>query len=243
MDSATTNAVDNGRGPKVSIVIPALNEAGNIRPLIEEIRATMSVRMHYEVVVVDDASSDGTWDEIRSVTRDDPSVRCARHDRVRGQSSALHTGIRMARAPIVVVLDGDGQNDPADVPSLVARLVIASEARMVAGCRQRRDDSLIRRWSSIIANRVRRAVLDDGIPDTGCGIKAFYRDDFLAWPAFDHMHRFLPALVQRSGGKVLSVPVNHRPRTRGQSKYGVSNRLWVGIVDLFGVLWLKKRAL
>jgi len=162
-----------------------------------------------------------------------------------GQSAAVRTGVRMARAPLVATLDGDGQNDPADIPLLLEKYRAANgdDARplLIAGQRAQRRDTGLRRLSSRIANGVRAWLLDDATPDTGCGLKLFARDHFLALPFFDHLHRFMPALFIREGGRVLSVPVNHRPRERGQSHYGVWNRLWVGIVDIAGVLWLKSR--
>jgi dolichol-phosphate mannosyltransferase len=156
----------------------------------------------------------------------------------------VHSGVRAARAQWIATLDGDGQNDPADLPRLIAaRGDAANEGVMLfMGNRVTRRDTWLRRLSSRIANGVRAGLLGDGTPDTGCGIKLFHRETFLSLPAFDHMHRFLPALFQRAGSRVVSVPVNHRERTRGRSKYGVHNRLWVGIVDLFGVMWLKARS-
>ena len=167
-------------------------------------------------------------------------LRVERHDHNRGQSAAIRTGVGAARAPIVAVLDGDGQNDPADIPSLFAALLL-SDTRMTVGDRRTRRDRLSRRISSRLANTVRASILHDGIRDTGCGLKVFYREDFLELPAFDHMHRFLPALMRQRGRKVRSVPVNHRPRRHGCSKYGIRNRLWAGIVDLLGVMWLERR--
>jgi dolichol-phosphate mannosyltransferase len=227
--------------PQLSVVIPILNEEGNIGPLIDEIDITLFGRLRFEVVIVDDGSTDGSSDEIDRIARQTGFVRTVTHQRRRGQSAAIRSGVKAAKAPVVAVLDGDGQNDPADIPKLYGPLKILPDIRMVVGQRARRRDSRIRLLSSRVANSVRNAVLKDGIRDTGCGIKAFYRDDFLELPAFDHMHRFLPALMQRAGRKVYSVTVNHRPRVRGESKYGVGDRLWVGITDLFGMMWLQKR--
>src|SRR5690606_12102969 len=140
-------------------------------------------------------------------------------------------------------LDGDGQNDPADIPVLYAALALSPQTRMAVGERRQRRDTWVRRLSSRVANGVRSSLLHDGIRDTGCGLKVFYRDDYLDLPAFDHMHRFLPALMQQRGRKVRSIPVNHRPRRNGRSKYGIGNRLWPGIVDLLGVMWLERRRL
>ena len=166
-----------------------------------------------------------------------------RHAGNRGQSAAVRTGVAAAGAAIVAMLDGAGQNDPQDIPKLFGQLVAVTRLKMVIGERRNRKDSWVRRVSSQLANGIRAKLLGDGINDTGCGIKAFYRDDFLALPAFDHMHRFLPALMQRNGGQVHAVAVNHRPRRHGHSKYGFGNRLWVGMADLLGVLWLQKRRL
>jgi dolichol-phosphate mannosyltransferase len=167
-----------------------------------------------------------------------------RHKASCGQSMAIHTGVKAARAPWIATLDADGQNDPADIPKLweVARAALPSPPLLVAGHRTRRRDTWSKRAASRLANAIRRRLLGDGTPDTGCGLKLFRRDLFLELPAFDHMHRFLPALVLRQGGTVVSVPVNHRPRERGRSNYGVLDRLWVGIVDLCGVMWLRRRA-
>ena len=227
--------------PQVSIVIPVLNEEGNISPLVDEIADELNRRLSFEVVIVDDGSSDGTADEITRTIADHGCVRSLQHDVTRGQSAAIRSGVKYAQAPIVVVLDGDGQNDPADIPTLYAHFEILTGSRMVIGRRIGRQDTWIRKWSSRVANSVRNTVLKDGVTDTGCGLKAFYREDYLDLPAFDHMHRFLPALFQAQGGRVYCVPVNHRPRIRGQSKYGIRDRLWVGIVDLFGVMWLQRR--
>jgi dolichol-phosphate mannosyltransferase len=228
--------------PQLSIVIPVYNESGNLEPLIEEIERTLASRMRFEVIVVDDGSADPTVTEAASLAAIHNWLRVERHDRNRGQSAAIRTGVCAARAPIVAVLDGDGQNDPADIPSLFAALLL-SDTRMTVGERRTRRDRLSRRVSSRLANTVRASILHDGIRDTGCGLKVFYREDFLELPAFDHMHRFLPALMRQRGGKVRSLPVNHRPRRHGCSKYGIRNRLWPGIVDLLGVKWLERRQL
>ncbi len=229
----------------LSVVVPVRNEADNIRPLIEEIRAALSDRLAFEIVYVDDGSDDQTDARLREMAAECPELRVLRHAASCGQSTAVRTGVKAARAPWIATLDGDGQNDPADIPSLYAMLHDPARPEnlcMVAGWRQKRHDTPVRRLSSKIANGVRSGLLKDATPDTGCGLKLFARDTFLDLPYFDHMHRFLPALVQRAGGGVISVPVNHRPRTRGTSKYGIGNRLWVGIVDIFGVRWLQKRA-
>lgn len=229
----------------VSVVIPVFNEAGNVVPLAREVFAALRGE-DFELVFVDDASTDATADEVRRARAElGSTVILVRHRQRAGQSTALRTGVRVARHPWVVSLDGDGQNDPADIPRMLTLLRVPAfdpAVKLVIGDRRAvRRDTWLRKLSSWIANRVRGAILQDGVPDTGCGLKLFRRDFFLGLPYFDHMHRFLPALVRQSGGRSLSVPVNHRPRVRGQSKYGVMNRLFVGLVDLAGVAWLGRR--
>jgi glycosyltransferase involved in cell wall biosynthesis len=228
----------------LSIVISVKNEAGNIAPLVGEIRAALDGLVEYEVLYVDDGSSDATASEISRLAAENPQVRLLRHRRNYGQSAAICTGVRAARAAWIATLDGDGQNDPADIPAMwrLARQASASPALLISGYRERRQDSWSKRWASRIANAIRGRLLRDCTPDTGCGLKLFPRSLFLNLPYFDHMHRFLPALVLREGGTVLSVAVNHRPRHKGMSKYGVFDRLGVGIVDLLGVMWLQSRA-
>jgi len=228
-----------------SVVIPVKNEADNIRPLLSEIRGALDGRCEYEVIYVDDGSDDATLQELQALMKQFPQLRTLRHARNCGQSTGLRTGVRAARADWVITLDGDGQNDPADIPNLIDRLrdpARPQQLQLIMGHRAKRQDSWLRRFSSRVANRVRAALLKDATPDSGCGLKLFSRQAFLELPFFDHMHRFLPALFQRNGGTVVSVRVNHRPRTRGASKYGLHNRLWVGITDLFGVMWLLRRA-
>jgi dolichol-phosphate mannosyltransferase len=227
-----------------SIVVPVYNEAGNVRPLLTEIDQAVQGSGAREVIYVDDGSDDDTLSELRQAMVDFSALRVLHHPRRGGQSSALLTGVRAARCRWVVTLDGDGQNNPTDIFLLLNRLREESEtarALMIIGHRTRRRDSLVRCWSSRIANAVRRGLLKDGTPDTGCGLKLFPRDLLLSLPAFDHMHRFLPALAQRQGARVISVPVGHRARRRGLSKYGVRNRLWAGLVDMAGVMWLQRR--
>jgi len=229
----------------VSVVVPVCNEQDNILPLAREIHAALAGRYRYETVFVDDGSTDGTAAAVRAARADRmPEIRLVRHSVRSGQSAAVATGVREARAPWIATLDGDGQNDPADLPTLIETVREAASPRLklVIGNRTTRRDTWLRRISSRIANGVRGGLLRDGTPDTGCGIKVFDRAVFLDMPRFDHMHRFMPALYQREGYEVVSVPVNHRERQRGTSKYGVHNRLWVGIVDLFGVMWLIRRA-
>jgi dolichol-phosphate mannosyltransferase len=196
----------------------------------------------YEIVYVDDGSSDATAATIAALVADFPALHMIRHDKSYGQSAAIRTGVKAARAAWIATLDGDGQNDPADLPRLWAMTQAADAPALITGQRTKRRDSWIKRVSSRIANRVRAGLLGDGTPDTGCGLKLFRRDSFLDLPFFDHMHRFLPALVARDGGRIVSVPVNHRPRTRGRSNYGTLDRLAVAFADLLGVMWLQRRA-
>jgi dolichol-phosphate mannosyltransferase len=227
-----------------SIVIPVYNEAQNVRPLLTEISRVVPGTGGCEVIYVDDGSDDDTAAELRRALHDFPALRVLHHARRSGQSSALLSGVRAARAPWVVTLDGDGQNDPADIRLLLQQLQENNGLTgdlMLVGHRTRRQDKRIRCWSSRVANLVRAGLLNDGTPDTGCGLKLFPRDLLLSLPAFDHMHRFLPALAQRQGARVISVPVGHRPRRHGVSKYGIGNRLWVGLVDMAGVMWLQRR--
>jgi dolichol-phosphate mannosyltransferase len=228
----------------LSIVIPVKNEAGNIAPLVAEIGAALDgTGVDYEIVYVDDGSDDATAAEITRLQTANSRLRLVSHGKSCGQSAAVRSGVRAARAAWIATLDGDGQNDPADIPSLwqIARAAPTEPPLLIAGHRARRQDSWSKRRASKIANAIRRRLLHDDTPDTGCGLKLFPRALFLDLPYFDHMHRFLPALVLREGGTVRSLPVNHRPRERGASKYGVFDRLWVGISDLFGVMWLCRR--
>jgi dolichol-phosphate mannosyltransferase len=229
---------------ELSVVIPVKNEAGNIAPLVTEIGAALDGRLDYEIIYVDDGSRDATVAEIRRLQTAIPRLRLVRHRLSCGQSAAIRSGIKAARGDWIATLDGDGQNDPADIPALwrIAQDTPAVPPLLIAGRRAHRQDSWSKRGASRIANAVRGRLLRDDTPDTGCGLKLFRRDLFLDLPYFDHMHRFLPALVLREGGSVRSVPVNHRPRQSGTSKYGVFDRLGVGIIDLLGVLWLCRRA-
>ncbi|MGE5203449.1 MAG: glycosyltransferase family 2 protein [Acidobacteriota bacterium] len=228
----------------LSVVIPARNEAPNVAPLVAEIRRALDGRLDYEIVYVDDGSTDDTAAALRSLAAGFPRLRFLRHRASSGQSMAIRTGVKAAQAPWIATLDADGQNDPADIPRLweIARAAPPEPPLLVAGHRRKRRDSWMKRAASRIANGIRRRLLRDATPDTGCGLKLFRRDLFLELPAFDHMHRFLPALVRRQGGSTVSVEVNHRPRERGRSNYGVFDRLWVGIADLLGVMWLMRRA-
>ena len=227
-----------------SVVIPVRNEAENILPLLAEIHAALTGR-EFEVVYVDDGSTDETSKRLAGAQATYPGLRVLAHAESCGQSAALVTGFRAARGEWIATLDGDGQNDPADIPKLLAERDRAGRPvnlQLVAGYRKKRQDTWLKRFSSRVANGVRSRLLGDATPDTGCGLKLILRSAVLELPVFDHMHRFLPALIQRSGGATVSVEVNHRPRTRGISNYGMFDRLWVGIVDLFGVMWLQHRA-
>lgn len=231
---------------KISIVVPVHNEAGNILPLIEEIEKAMARAEAYEIIYVDDGSRDRTEAELREAMQQYKALRVIRHRQSCGQSTAVHTGVKAAVYPWIATLDGDGQNDPADIPRLYETLLEKSRTLanlgMVAGWRNKRYDSKWRWFSSKFANTVRSSLLGDNTPDSGCGLKVFARDKFLELPYFDHMHRFLPALIIRAGGSVISEPVNHRPRGVGVSNYGTLDRLGAGITDLLGVIWLQTRA-
>jgi dolichol-phosphate mannosyltransferase len=230
---------------RLSVVVPVKNEAENVEPLIREIVTALSSLPDYEIIYVDDGSTDETLAVLKHLSARVPQLKIVRHRTSCGQSTAITSGVQAARFAWIATLDGDGQNDPADIPALLSRLRSArpeENLHMLAGWRANRRDTWLRRFSSRVANGVRSGLLHDATPDTGCGLKVFSRETFLRLPYFDHMHRFMPALVQRHGGHVESVVVSHRPRERGTSKYGVNNRLWVGIVDLFGVMWLIRRA-
>ena len=238
-------ATESPDAPALSVVVPVFNEAENLRPLIADICGALEGELDYEIVYVDDGSTDDTPRTLRALASEWARLRTVRHRSRAGQSAAIATGVLAARAPVIATLDGDGQNDPADIVDLLRAYRDASAENrvrlLVTGQRTRRRDGWVKRASSVIANRVRAWALRDETPDTGCGLKLFSRTAFLELPRFDHMHRFLPALVLRGGGRVISVPVGHRRRSAGRSKYGIANRLWVGIVDLFGVMWLRRR--
>jgi glycosyltransferase involved in cell wall biosynthesis len=232
----------NTNNPAVSVVVPVRNEAGNVAPLVAEIAAALAGQWPFEVVYVDDGSSDGTAAALKRLMAQHPWLRCVHHKQSCGQSSAVRTGVKAARAPIVATIDGDGQNDPKFIPALIRALEAgAPRAGLIAGQRVGRKASGFKKLQSRIANAVRGAVLRDGTRDTGCGLKAFRRDVFLALPYFDGLHRFLPALVKREGYTIGYVDVVDRPRNTGVSNYGLWDRLWVGILDLAGVWWLIRR--
>jgi len=225
------------------VVVPVYNEDENIELLHDEICQALEGITDFEMLFVDDGSTDGTLEKLQGVAQKSPRLRVIRHLSNAGQSAAVITGVQYAQSEWVATLDGDGQNDPADIPRLLAVRDQAADqaAEMYAGYRKKRNDSWLKRVSSRGANAIRSRILHDRTPDTGCGLKLFRRDVFLALPHFDHLHRFLPALVQRNGGHVEIVEVTHRARVKGYSKYGFHNRLWVGIVDLMGVAWLQRR--
>jgi dolichol-phosphate mannosyltransferase len=231
--------------PLLSVVIPIFNEADNIELLLNEIKVALANSLTYEIIVVDDGSHDASWQCLQDLAKKSvQSVKILRHQRCYGQSVAILTGVKAAQAPWIATLDGDGQNDPADILHLVTALAESKNnvnIQLIAGFRRQRQDRWLKRISSHLANKIRRWLLRDNTMDTGCGLKLFSREAFLTLPHFNHMHRFLPALFLRQGGEVITVAVNHRPRQRGNSKYGLFDRLWVGIVDLFGVMWLQRR--
>lgn len=231
--------------PRVSVVVPVRNEAGNIAPLVAEIEAALADLRPFEIIYVNDGSSDATALELGKLAAARPWLRRLDHAASGGQSAAVRTGVRAARSRIVLTLDGDGQNDPAFLPALVAALEAAGEAcGLVQGQRVNRKDTGFKRLQSRVANAVRGAVLQDSTRDTGCGLKCFRREVYLALPYFDALHRFMPAMVKREGYAIAHIDVRDRPRLSGVSNYGFFDRLWVGIVDLLGVRWLinRKRA-
>ena len=225
---------------KLSVVVPVRNEQDNVAPLVAEIDAALKGFTH-EIVYVNDGSTDETHVRLQQLQTQYPQLRIVRHANSCGQSTAVRSGVKAAKYDWIATLDGDGQNDPADIPKLVDAL--EEGVWLVGGNRRKsRRDTWIKRISSVIANTVRSKMLRDDTPDTGCGLKLFNKVAFLDLPYFDHMHRFLPALILRAGGEVISEPVNHRSRTMGVSKYGTLDRLWAGITDIAGVIWLQKRA-
>ncbi|QHJ11338.1 Dodecaprenyl-phosphate galacturonate synthase [Paraglaciecola mesophila] len=229
---------------KISIVIPAKNEEENVAPVVTEIYKALDDIHDFEIIYVDDGSTDGTYQRLCELKRGDYGrLSVIKHKYSVGQSTAIWTGVKHANGELVVTLDADGQNDPADIPTLVERALampIGSDF-CIAGNRKNRKDTTWKRVQSRIANRIRSNILGDNTPDTGCGLKVLPKQTFLALPYFDHMHRFIPALVSRLGGVVEVNDVNHRDRQYGQSKYNMLGRLGVGIVDIVGVLWLQKR--
>ncbi|QAU47177.1 glycosyltransferase family 2 protein [Bradyrhizobium guangzhouense] len=227
--------------PSVSIVVPVRNEADNIVPLIEEITAALDGRWAYEIIYVNDGSTDATGERLAAIMRQRGNLRQLCHAKSGGQSAAVRSGVRAARGSIVATLDGDGQNNPAFLPDLIAAVEKGANVGLAAGQRVGRKDTGFKKFQSRIANKVRNAILKDGTRDTGCGLKAFRREVFLMMPYFDGLHRFLPALMRREGFDIAYVDVIDRPRHSGVSNYGFFDRLWIGIMDLAGVWWLIRR--
>jgi len=226
----------------LSIIIPVFNESQSIGTLINEINQSIT-DINYEIVVVDDKSSDETVKVLKKIKSTNSKLRIIMHDENYGQSFAVRSGVRNAKSSLIATLDGDGQNNPADIPKLYASLISNKNNNvLIAGYRAKRKDSWLKKMSSKYANRIRSKILKDETPDTGCGLKLFSKDFFLDLPSFNHMHRYIPALYVARGGKVISIEVNHRHREQGKSKYGFHNRFWVGISDLFGVRWLQRRS-
>ena len=242
VSAAAEPAAAAAPAPRVSIIVPVRNEAPNVAPLVAEIEQACASLQPFEVVYIDDGSTDATQAELAAARATRPWLRVMRHRESCGQSAAVRTGVRAASAPIVVTLDGDGQNDPAFIPGLVDALEAKGSATaLAAGQRVGRRDGGYKKLQSRIANGVRGAVLKDGTGDTGCGLKAFRRDVYLALPYFDALHRFMPALMTREGFGIVHVDVVDRPRLAGRSNYGLFDRLWVGIMDMAGVWWLIRR--
>src|SRR6266481_1417694 len=226
----------------VSIVVPVRNEAENLAPLIAEIAAALDGGWPYEIIYVNDGSTDATAERLAAVMQQRGYLRQIRHATSSGQSAAVRSGVLAARGAIVATLDGDGQNDPVFLPDLISAIENGGErVGLAAGQRVGRKDTGFKKWQSRIANGVRSRILRDGTRDTGCGLKAFRREVFLMLPYFDGLHRFLPALVRREGYEIAYVEVIDRPRRSGVSNYGLFDRLWIGIMDLAGVWWLIRR--
>jgi dolichol-phosphate mannosyltransferase len=226
---------------ELSVVVPVKDEAENVAPLAREIAAAIAGEGPHEIIFIDDGSSDGTAKALAALKGEIPGLRVLRHPRNLGQSRGIRSGVLAARHPVIVTLDGDGQNDPADIPRLLRVLETEPLVGLVSGVRTKRKDSASRRLASKAGNGFRNWMLRDGAADTGCGLKVFRREVFTALPYFDHIHRFLIALTLREGWQVRFVPVNHRPRTAGQSKYTNLGRLLVSGADLLGVRWLMRR--
>ena len=229
---------------ELSIVVPVRNEAENVAAVAAEIQASLAGKLAFEILFADDGSSDATVAELKKLKARIPELRIVTLDRPSGKSRGIIEAVRRARAPVICTMDGDGQDDPQFIPAFLEQMRAAgakSANRIVCAHRQNRKDTWLKRRVSPLANAIRRAVLKDNTPDSGCGYKMFPRDTFLELPRFENMHRFLPALFIRRGGESVSVPVLHRARAKGRSKYGVFDRAWVGFWDLLGVAWLARR--
>lgn len=229
----------------ISVVIPAKNEADNISPLVLEIFDCFSNRNDFEIIYIDDGSTDNTYKKIMALHDAYPTkVQLVKHQKSVGQSTAVHSGIQYARGELIVTLDADGQNNPADIPMLLQHaesIKLIEQDFCIAGYRKARKDTSWKRFQSKVANSVRAKLLNDDTPDTGCGLKVFPKATFNKLPYFDHMHRYLPALIKRLGGRIVVVEVSHRERQHGLSKYGMWGRLFAGLIDMLGVMWLQKR--
>lgn len=228
----------------LSVVIPVFNEQGNVETLAEEIKHTLNNKYHFEIVFIDDASTDNTLSILKKIQSQFPALKIVHHKTNAGQSAAIVTGVKAAKYDWIVTLDGDRQNNPADIPKLIETALnqpLINDKFLCTGYRATRHDNFIRKTSSLIANKVRSFFLKDHCSDSACGIKLFSKQLFLTLPHFKNCHRFLPALFKRAGATIINTPVTHRERASGKSKYGINNRLWVGIVDLFGVAWLMRR--
>jgi glycosyltransferase involved in cell wall biosynthesis len=237
-----TNAPAGTPEPAVSVVVPVRNEADNVRPLTDEVAAALTGRWSFELIYVNDGSTDATEQALSALKAERPWLRQIKHAASCGQSAAVRSGVIAARAPLVATLDGDGQNDPSFIPALLHAFELGGmRIGLVAGQRVGRRSGAFKKFQSRIANGVRGAILRDGTRDSGCGLKVFRREAFLALPYFDALHRFLPALFRRDGYTIGYVDVIDRPRHSGKSNYGLWDRLWVGILDLFGVWWLVRR--
>ena len=240
--ATTKNKALSKSAPEVTVLVPVMNEAGNIRPLIDEICVAFNGRP-FEIIYIDDASTDSGVDELAVAQSDIPQLRVLRHAKRAGQSAAIRSGLLHAKGTLIAVLDGDGQNVPADLPNLEKALLENGPALgMAAGIRAKRQDSALRLLASKGAKWIRAGLLGDTHPDSGCGIKILHRELFIQLPFFNHMHRFMPSLVRRHGGFVTGVSVSHRARVQGQSKYKILDRLLVGISDVLGVIWLLRRS-
>ena len=222
----------------ISIVIPIYNEQGNIIQLIKEVRAALEKKLNYEIIIVDDGSDDNTYEVVNKINK---NINIISHKKNYGQSIGLRTGIIEANSEYIVTLDGDGQNDPRDILKLIKPFDSKVSFMMVIGNRVNRIDSTAKKVASRLAFQIRKLLLKDTTPDTGCAIKLFRKKDFLQLPFFNHIHRYLPFLFNTFGGKIISIPVNHRSRSSGISKYSNFQRFLVGITDLYGVIWLRKR--
>ncbi|GAB3347344.1 glycosyltransferase family 2 protein [Chromohalobacter beijerinckii] len=228
------------RPKTLSVIIPAKDEVENLPTLLDEIDQAL-VSIEHEIIVIDDGSIDDTQNWLANEARKNPRLRAYRHHKSSGQSTSIWQAARLAEGDWLATIDADGQNDPADIPILY-QYASTNTVTVIAGHRNKRRDIWHKRFSSKIANRIRSKLLNDSTPDTGCGLKLINKNAFLKLPYFNHMHRFIPALIQAQGGTCISMNVNHRERQNGHSHYGLHDRLWVGIIDILGVMWLRRRS-